>query len=144
MNILILGNGFDIAHGLKTKYTDFLNYCKNEEQYKHFCTTNIWMKHFLTRQSELGDTWIDLETEIYEVIKFIQTLPLIDQKNSKKVDEYILLSDIYYKGCMLARDRYMADQADVLLAYCKKETGGAAYTVRYFTKKYPEKEVIFI
>ena len=72
MNILILGNGFDIAHGLKTKYINFLNYCKNEDKYKHFCTTNIWMKHFLTRQSELGDTWIDLETEIYEVIKFIQ------------------------------------------------------------------------
>lgn len=89
MDILILGNGFDIAHGLNTKYTDFLNYCKNEDKYKHFCTTNIWMKHFLTRQSELGDTWIDLETEIYEVIKFIQTLALIAQKNSKKVDEYI-------------------------------------------------------
>ena len=86
MDILILGNGFDIAHGLKTKYTDFLNYCKNEDKYKSFCATNIWMKHFLTRQSELGDTWIDLETEIYEVIKFIQTLPLIAQKNSKKAD----------------------------------------------------------
>ena len=28
MNILILGNGFDIAHGLDTRYTDFLNYCQ--------------------------------------------------------------------------------------------------------------------
>lgn len=26
MNILILGNGFDIAHGLPTKYTDFMTY----------------------------------------------------------------------------------------------------------------------
>lgn len=27
MNILILGNGFDLAHDLKTTYMDFLNYC---------------------------------------------------------------------------------------------------------------------
>ncbi len=27
MNILIIGNGFDLAHGLPTKYTDFLNFC---------------------------------------------------------------------------------------------------------------------
>jgi len=28
MNILVLGNGFDLAHGLPTKYTDFLNFCE--------------------------------------------------------------------------------------------------------------------
>ncbi len=28
MNILLIGNGFDLAHGLPTKYTDFLEFCK--------------------------------------------------------------------------------------------------------------------
>lgn len=28
MNILVIGNGFDLAHGLPTKYTDFLFFCK--------------------------------------------------------------------------------------------------------------------
>lgn len=28
MNILLIGNGFDLAHGLPTKYTDFLIFCK--------------------------------------------------------------------------------------------------------------------
>ena len=28
MNILVIGNGFDLAHGLPTKYTDFLLFCK--------------------------------------------------------------------------------------------------------------------
>ncbi len=28
MNILIIGNGFDLAHGLPTKYTDFVQFCK--------------------------------------------------------------------------------------------------------------------
>lgn len=27
MNILVIGNGFDLAHGLPTKYTDFLYFC---------------------------------------------------------------------------------------------------------------------
>ncbi len=28
MNILIIGNGFDIAHNLPTKYKDFLKVCR--------------------------------------------------------------------------------------------------------------------
>ena len=28
MNILVIGNGFDLAHGLPTKYGDFLEFCK--------------------------------------------------------------------------------------------------------------------
>lgn len=28
MNILVIGNGFDLAHGLPTKYTDFLEFTK--------------------------------------------------------------------------------------------------------------------
>ena len=28
MNILIIGNGFDLAHELPTKYPDFLEFCK--------------------------------------------------------------------------------------------------------------------
>lgn len=28
MNILVIGNGFDLAHGLPTKYTDFLEFIK--------------------------------------------------------------------------------------------------------------------
>lgn len=28
MNILVIGNGFDLVHGLPTKYTDFLEFCR--------------------------------------------------------------------------------------------------------------------
>ncbi|HJB93998.1 MAG TPA: bacteriophage abortive infection AbiH family protein, partial [Candidatus Mediterraneibacter intestinigallinarum] len=30
MNILIIGNGFDLAHGLPTRYGDFIDNVKNE------------------------------------------------------------------------------------------------------------------
>ena len=29
VNILVTGNGFDIHHGMKTKYTDFLEFTKD-------------------------------------------------------------------------------------------------------------------
>lgn len=35
MNILVIGNGFDIAHGLPTKYGDFLKFIKQYNQYKN-------------------------------------------------------------------------------------------------------------
>jgi hypothetical protein len=45
---------------------------------------------------------------------------------------------------MQKRDKYMADNADILIAYLKKPTGGTAFTVNYFTKKYPLKEKILL
>lgn len=93
----------------------------------------------------------------YPFVKLVACVPCYHQEKNyprlekeiyaeiiKKADEVITLSPYYFKGCMQARDKYMADRADVLLAYCKKETGGTAYTVKYFKKKYPLKEIIFL
>ena len=60
MNILILGNGFDLAHGLKTKYSDFLEYCC--KQFNIFPTykptdrfyNNLWVRHFLSVQQGIA------------------------------------------------------------------------------------------
>ena len=68
----------------------------------------------------------------------------IYKKLYKKADEILLLSENYTKYCMLKRDEYMADRADVLMAYQKKETGGTAFTVKYFKKKYPLKRCVFL
>lgn len=38
MNILIIGNGFDLAHGLRTKYVDFLKYVN---AFKRLCCEQI-------------------------------------------------------------------------------------------------------
>ena len=66
------------------------------------------------------------------------------QKIYKKADEKVLLSDSYYRGCMQVRNKYMVDRADALIAYCVKESGGAAYTVAYFKKAKPNGEIIFL
>lgn len=71
MDILVIGNGFDLAHELKTTYKDFLTSCRNNENQsfnEEFCKTNLWLRHFIKRQNDIGNTWIDLEKEIYRVI----------------------------------------------------------------------------
>lgn len=50
-------------------------------------------------------------------------------------DKKTVLYGAYTDGCFLARDRYMVDGADAVLAYCTRNTGGTAYTVRYAKKK---------
>jgi hypothetical protein len=44
MDILILGNGFDLAHGLNTRYVDFLDYCA--KQYTDKITQSVLHKAF--------------------------------------------------------------------------------------------------
>ncbi len=92
MDILIIGNGFDLAHGLKTSYKDFLEHCINRlncwnpsynVDERLFIETNLWFKHFITRQKDLGNTWIDLEKEIYDVIKSIQTFAITTNIGNK-------------------------------------------------------------
>ncbi len=62
----------------------------------------------------------------------------------KNADESITLSPNYYTGCMQVRDKYMVERANVMIAYCKKKEGGAAYTVKIFQKIHPNKEIIFL
>lgn len=57
-------------------------------------------------------------------------------------DKRTVMFPSYRKGCFLVRNRYMVDCADFLLAYCKKESGGTAYTVNY--AKEQGKEVEFL
>ena len=93
----------------------------------------------------------------YKNVKLIACIPYYGQEKYfdvkdkktyqevlKKADLQTLLSPVYYKGCELRRDEYMADRADVLITYLRKMMGGTAYTVRYFTKKYPYKRTVFI
>lgn len=83
MDILILGNGFDLEHGLDTRYSDFLKYYKKKYSPKintefsnseNFLYNNVWAKHFLNKTLG-GDKWIDLEREIYNVILTLSKLP---------------------------------------------------------------------
>lgn len=88
MNFLIIGNGFDLAHGLQTGYVDFLRYCecynKNSpissivelnKEFDLFIENNMWLRYFLDVVADLKDskTWIDFEKEIAEIIQSIES-----------------------------------------------------------------------
>lgn len=124
MNILVIGNGFDLEHGLPTKYKDFLDFMQGinilsnnknvitdeyfseqlEKKVKHsiddnvkkyfydknllnftifnkwsgeenskelveYAGNNIWIKHFINNMNYEKEGWIDLESEISNVIQ---------------------------------------------------------------------------
>lgn len=103
-----------------------------------------------------AETVLQLKEE-FQKIRLVACVPCYGQEKSfskedkaryvealKNADEQIVLSERYYRGCMQVRDKYMAERADMLIAYCKKETGGAAYTVKIFQKLCPDGEIVFL
>ncbi len=64
--------------------------------------------------------------------------------NVVTVAEQIRFSERYFNGCMLVRDEFMAKHADVLVTYCKKQTGGTAYTVRKYLRLHPNGEIRYL
>ena len=81
-------------------------------------------------------------------IKLILYLPCLGQekyftaaqksdyvKIRESADSVTVLYDKYVRGCMHARNRKMADDSSVCIAYCTSDTGGTAYTVKYAGKK---------
>ena len=98
VKILVLGNGFDLDHGLPTSYSDFLNFCnavlgmdatKNEFELKpsqekyivelkedealkakflELLKNNHLLAYFNAQIKKSGENWIDLEREIKGII----------------------------------------------------------------------------
>ena len=105
MDILILGNGFDLAHGLDTKYEDFLKYYQEKysttrsvgvDKSHNFLYNNVWAKHFLNKILS-GDKWIDLENEIYNVIVKLSELSYFE--NSVSDERYKNIAFWIAKDC---------------------------------------------
>ncbi len=59
MNILLIGNGFDLAHHLPTKYSDFLEFVKVIKQILKIC-----------KRKDIGDIdWGNTNVQVKELIK---------------------------------------------------------------------------
>lgn len=108
MNILVIGNGFDLAHGLPTSYKEFLKFvlesadmCSRFQknglgdkesasavaEIKEMIKDNFWINHF-EKVSECGENWIDFETEISKVIQEIDAVrKLINEARRNPMEE---------------------------------------------------------
>ena len=60
MNILVLGNGFDLAHNLPTRYTNFLEYVIEQRDLGEVEHTRIYD---LVRKN----IWIDYFVRLYQM-----------------------------------------------------------------------------
>ena len=80
-------------------------------------------------------------------IKLICAVPFINQSSSfspswkdrydkvlASADKTVLVSDVYYKGCYFARNKYMVDSSDIVLTYFDGKSGGTKNTLDYAQK----------
>lgn len=116
MKYLVLGNGFDLAHGLKTGYKDFLMYViqRDKALYNNFTENNVakiqyigiteeneylrdklehnvWMTYFVILYRDRlihGENWIDFEMEISYIVE------IFDRKAKSKLEYISELKDI--------------------------------------------------
>ncbi len=62
-----------------------------------------------------------------------------DQKRKYNIltaaDKAVITSEQYNRGCFFTRNRYMVDNADVVVCAFNGKSGGAAYTVDYALKQ---------
>lgn len=68
-NILVIGNGFDLYHGLATRYIDFVDVTRNNSDLKK----NPFIKTFQL-MVDANDGWIDCEETIYRIVKLFDNI----------------------------------------------------------------------
>ena len=77
-------------------------------------------------------------------ISLIAAIPFLDQaqkfnafwkekyeKVKNNADEVVLISSEYYPGCYMARNKYMVENSDIVLAFYDGKPGGTKNTVNY-------------
>lgn len=120
-NLLIIGNGFDLEHDLKTHYTDFFDTINNNvsskneiilNNNKYLIKDNNLLLYLIKeyKQNKLqGNNWIDIETELKKIISLIEEINInnfIDNMSYYSEDEYTTIKKIqskssyYFKNCL--------------------------------------------
>lgn len=99
-NILVIGNGYDLAHGLKTRYDDFIIFIKEKKYDKYIDNThavtiknivenegNGFINYFLEYTNEVSG-WVDMEELIKKIIDHFQRF-FINYKNYMSGDDFV-------------------------------------------------------
>lgn len=89
------------------------------KQLRHDAGIQLWCAIPYARQAA---AWTAQEQERYHAIL-------------AEADRVDFLSQRYYDGCLLARNRYMIDRATHLIAVYDGQKGGTKYTVDYAKRK---------
>ena len=71
--LIVLGNGFDLASGLKSTYYDFFDYIYGQ-QIVNTSSNNFWYDIFKNYKQESIENWADIEEQILIQLKNIEYL----------------------------------------------------------------------
>jgi len=98
VKILIIGNGFDLAHGLPTQYTDFLEFIKEIR------VINTWNESF----QQYKEMHLNKNKKLKECVKdYIENAFLIRAKPSKVLEELIGFSkDNFWINYFISKKEY--------------------------------------
>lgn len=113
--ILILGNGFDLAMGRKTSYTDFLEFAdklfvERDDQLDEFLKkhqidiekyrNNLYIQYINENKSTLGENWSNLEIMISQLAEAIDFFKLNSNKLLKSTGALYPNNDAQFRTMM--------------------------------------------
>lgn len=93
--ILIIGNGFDIAHGLPTRYKDFLEFCKRIEYIFTFCGDEESAKKYEINSIDNWEINNDIKTKVAEMFNDCQRGSYNNGKSNKYFSYERCAQEIY-------------------------------------------------
>lgn len=120
-NVLVIGNGFDLYHGLKTNYIDFVEFSKDITKTekgtkgRNWAVSNSFLKCFIEVASE-NQSWIDCEEEI-EIIVTMMLKILYDRS---------VFDTTYAHNCIKKNNTslksYEFERLKLMNRFCEKST----------------------
>jgi hypothetical protein len=141
--IMIMGNGFDVDLGLKSRYTDFLE----GEEWKRVCNIveekfsqkfqKISLLMHMLKASKDTSRWFDVENEIH---KFIKTYPIRENEMSGSFagltkEEFIMLKRAIYDYLARISKEYILDKSKwayvILQTLCDCKNNVNLFTFNY-------------
>ena len=114
--LIVLGNGFDLACGLKSTYYDFFDYIYGQKIVNNTSPNNFWYEIFKNYKQDTIENWADIEEQILVQLKNIASLYnnglLIEGKGNSET------SSLLHKGYNINNNHYLT--AESLLLNCYK------------------------
>ncbi len=116
--LVIIGNGFDLAHGLPTSYRDFI-----DDYWKSACKTKLNRKiefdndNFVKLSCELGSMYSDLDYESFHNIASYKELMNLVERNKEKGYYEVKFKNSFFK---IICDNSIENWVDIENEYYKK------------------------
>lgn len=120
-NLIITGNGFDIAHSLKTQYNDFRQYLASQKGYVDYnkeygFPVNLVYKNFVSLCTP-DEKWSDFEIQTEKIIKEMQD------------NEKINLFGKHYSASAISNLKTWVELRKTLTELIEKNIGDYALTI---------------